>query len=177
MNEDQAKMTNSLPDPDGQPTPPRVYPRLMKRLRLGAYLALAGSVVILSGGAYEMLKARALIQNGVKTVGTLFDHDSMNTGKGRTSYNIVVDYDPQDGPGYRRQFVVSKTQFEKALAVKKLDITYDPSNPENSAIGDKIAYNLEPFVMGLGLAAFSGFAFWYHRKKLRDVESFVSADV
>ena len=175
---DLSKQLRDIQDAIDNPpdSTPRIYPKRLKRFRLLSYLTLIGGVVMLAGGIYEYTRTSTLKKSGKTVDGTLVDQTQSNTGKGRISYQIVVDYDPIEGRGYRKNFVVSKTAYDNAVAGKAIDVTYAPSDPSNSIIGREPRYQLEPFAMAAGFLLTGGALVWNNRWKINQVTAYVTQD-
>jgi hypothetical protein len=112
-----------------QPKPPRVYPRLNSRLRIAMWLMLVGGPMVIGMGLYERYRVSQLKTVGQKVEGKLHDSALLNTGKGRVSYQLVVDYLP---PGsdtmYRKTFVVDEATHEQVRQAKVCTVAYLPSD-------------------------------------------------
>src|SRR3954471_22652259 len=92
--------------------PPKVYPLLNSRLRVAMWCALIGGPIVLAMAGFELYRGMQLKSLGKEVVGILRSSEALNTGKGRTSYQIVVDYrPPESDTKYRKQFVVSEDQY------------------------------------------------------------------
>lgn len=162
---------------DQDPPPPRVYPRLNRRLAIAMWLAVAGGLVMLGGGAYEFWRANRLRVHGVRTAGTVQEGTRLATGKGRTACQLLVDYTPEGSPTtYRRQFSVDEAEYDAALATGEVSVVYLPSEPELAALGEKVMPNGEALAIGAGLLAAAGGIAWYRRRQWRRVETYIRGE-
>ncbi|MGD9645727.1 MAG: DUF3592 domain-containing protein [Pirellulales bacterium] len=167
-----AAETLKLP-PDGRP-PPKVYPRLNRRIGLLMWLSLAGGLAMLGGGAYEIYRAQQLRDQGQTAEGSLVDANKLNTGQGRTAYSVTLNYQPPGDPTtYQKQFSVSEQKYNEILQAGKADVTYSATDPTHSAVGRDIQPNYEPLAMGVGLLAVSGGIALYRRRQWKKVESYI----
>jgi hypothetical protein len=158
-----------------EPKPPRVYPGLNKKLLWLKWLALVSGVLMTCGGAYEYYRANQLREHGVKTEGTLFDSSVLNTGKGRRSYDVIVDYDAKENKqGYRKRFNVSEGVFNEITRTGKTTVTYLPSDPTQSAVGDVIKADTEPLAIGVGLFLVGIAVHFYLRRQASRLEAYVT---
>jgi Protein of unknown function (DUF3592) len=158
-----------------QPKPPKVYPRLNWRLRLAMWLMLIGGPFVICMGLYEQYRVSQLRTVGQKVDGKLFDSNSLNTGNGRTSYHLTVDYrPPASDTMYRKDFTVDETTFQQVKEAGTCMVTYLPSDPTVSGIGDNVKADSEPLAIGGGLLAIAGVIWLYFRKQTQDVEKFLS---
>jgi Protein of unknown function (DUF3592) len=127
-------------------------PKLIRKLKWLKWLSLIGGVFTTCAGTYELNNQRRLQTQGTVIEGRLFDTSVLDTGKGRHSYTIVVDYDPKEMPrGIRKSFNVSKDAYDEAVRTRKTSVRYLPSDPTDSAIGTRIVPNIEPIAIGIGL--------------------------
>ena len=88
-------MVETLQLPPDEPRPPRVYPRLNRRIWLLMWLSLAGGLAALGGGGYEIYRAQQLRSHGQQVEGMLVDSGKLSTGKGRTAYSVTLNYHPR----------------------------------------------------------------------------------
>lgn len=161
-------------DPNAPP-PPKFYPVLYRRLRLLKWLALVGGIGMLAGGAYQYSQSMKLQTGGSRTVGKVSDHGMVDTGKGRTSYRVIVDYKPAEKATlYRKPFVVSKTQYDTIVQAGEATVTYLPNDPETSVVGDTVKVEAEPFAIGGGLLLVSLGLWWYQRREWQKIHAYIT---
>jgi Protein of unknown function (DUF3592) len=161
-----------LPD---TPKPPRVYPRLNRRLRIAMWLALIGGPLMIAMGGYEYHRTSKLKTEGATIPGVVVDSNTLDTGKGRTSYRITLDYKPpNDETTYRKEFFVTEVIYDKARQAGHVPVTYLQSDPTVSAAGDDIQVQTEPFAIGGGLIIFALAVRYYLRRQMQEVERYVS---
>jgi hypothetical protein len=161
-------------DPNAPP-PPKFYPVLYRRLRLLKWLALVGGIVMLCGGAYEYWRGVQLQTTGKQTVGKLFSNNEVATGKGRTSYRVLLDYKPVDSATtFRKEFVVGKPLYDQIVQNGETTVTYAPSDPETSAVGAKLPINTEPLAIGAGLLLVSAGVWWYQRREWQKIYAYMT---
>ena len=160
---------------DPNAPPPKFYPVLYRRLRLLKWLALIGGIGMLGGGAYQAWESRKLQDDGGRTVGKLFNHDTFDTGKGRTSYRVILDYKPAENERtLRKPFVVPKAQYDAIVQAGEATVTYSPDNPENSVVGDTVKIDTEPLAIGGGLLLVSAVVWWYQRREWQKILAYVT---
>lgn len=173
MNADESK-----PDLPATSKPPRIYPRLNRRLRFAMWLAFLGGPVMIAMGAYEYYRTSKLKTEGAKSPGMVVDSNTLDTGKGRTSFRITVDYKPaNDEATYRKEFFVPEAIYNHARQAGQVPVTYLPRDPAVSAVGDDIPVQTEPFAIGGGLILFAFAVLYYLRRTTKNVENYVTADV
>lgn len=161
-------------DPNAPP-PPQFYPALYRKLRILKWLALVGGIVMLGGGTYEYMQAVKLQTSGEQTVGKLFDKTTLATGKGRTSYQVILDYKPpDDATTYRKPFVVSKELFDQIAQQGEATVTYLPDSPETSSVGGQTRINTEPLAIGGGLVLVSAVVWWYQRREWKKIHAYIT---
>jgi hypothetical protein len=163
-----------LPDMTVSEPPPKVYPRLNFRLRIAMWLAFIGGPLVIAMGLYEAYRGWHLKSSGQAVTGVLVSSEALNTGKGRTSYQIVVDYLP---PGsktkYRKRFVVGEEEFQQAKKAGSCTVRYLESDPAFSRVGDGGGDEGEMIAMGAGVLLFGAGVWWYLRRQLAAVEKYV----
>jgi hypothetical protein len=159
-----------------QPKPPKVYPRLNTKLWIAMWVMLVGSPVMIGMGLYELYRVSQLKTVGQKVEGKLFNSNALNTGKGRTSYQLTVEYYP---PGsdtrYRKEFTVDEATFEQVKQAGTCTVTYLASDPTVSGIGDNVTAKSEPLAIGAGLLAIAGVIALYRRKQAQDVDRYIGS--
>jgi hypothetical protein len=161
-------------DPNAPP-PPKVYPRLYQRLRMLKWLALVGGVVMLCGGAYQYRGLVRLKTSGAQTTGKLFESQTVNTGKGRVSYRVVLDYRPTDGATpFRKQFTVTKAVYDDITTTGEAIVTFLPDDPTTSTITGDRGIDPETLAIGVGLLAASAATWWYQRREQRKIDAYIA---
>ncbi len=107
-------------------------------------------------GAVEYRKSRKLQAEGVEVPGKVVSSDVLNTGKGRQSLSLIVDYEAaENGQGYRKKFTVPKTIFDDGLKAGEVSVVYLADDPTVSSVGDEVKANTEPMAIGGGILLFS----------------------
>jgi hypothetical protein len=158
--------------------PPKVYPALNTKLRIVMWISLLGGPLAIAMGGYETYRASQLKTIGKQVTGKLFDSETLDTGQGRTSYQIVVDYlPPGSDTKYRKRFVVSEGDFKQAEATGESTVTYLPSDPTFSAIGEPTSQASEMLAIGVGVLLFGCAIKWYFYRQWKAVEQYVRQDV
>ena len=166
---------DSMPDLPDTPKPPQVYPRLNRRLRIAMCLALIGGPLIIAMGGLEYHRTSKLKTEGAKIPGVVVDSSTLDTGKGRTSYRIILDYKPpNDETTYRKEFFVTEEIYNQARQAGHVPVTYLRSDPTVSTAGDDIHVQTEPFAMGGGLILFALAVWYYLRMQKQRVERYVT---
>ena len=164
---------DSKPDLPDTPKPPRFYPRLNRRLRIAMWLALICGPLTIAMGGYEYYRTSKLKTEGAKIPGVVVDSNTFDTGKGRTSYRITLDYKPpNDETTYRKEFFVTAVIYDKAKQAGHVPVTYLKSDPTVSAAGDDIQVQTEPFAIGGGLILFAIAVWYYLRRQMRFLEAY-----
>jgi len=168
---------DSKPDLPDTPKPPKVYPRLNRRLRIAMGLAFVGGPLMIAMGGYEYYRTSKLKTEGAKIPGTLVESNALDTGKDRTSYRITLEYlPPNDDTTYRKEFFVTEAIYNHARQAGQVPVTYLPSDPTVSTAGDDITVQTEPFAMGGGLIVFAFAVLYYQRRQMQKVERYVTAE-
>lgn len=156
------------------PRPPRVHPRLNRRLRIFMWLAPLAGLVMLANGGYEYWRTQQFKEVGVQVPGQLFHTDVVATGKGRTSYRVTLDYTPLDQDEvYRQQFTVSKSLYDTALRQEELPVTYLPEDPAQAVAGSEIPIQWESFAIGGGLILAAAAVWYFLRRQALKVAQFI----
>ena len=138
------------------------------------WLAFVGGPVMIAKGGYEYNRTSRLKTEGVRTRGTLVDSDGLDTGKGRRSYRITLDYKSKNGETtYRKMFVVTEALYNQARRAGQAQVTFLPDDPGVSTAGDHIPVKSEFFAIGGGLILFALVVWRYRRRQMRSVESYL----
>lgn len=167
-------MVETLQFPANEPRPPRVYPRLNRRIRVLMWLSLVGGLAALGGGGYELYRAQQLQTHGQQIEGALVDSNKLSTGQGRTAYSVTLQYHPPNDPTtYQKQFSVTEPQYDEILQTGKAPVTYLAADPTQSAVGGIVKTNYEPLAMGVGLLAVSGGIALFRRRQANQVETYI----
>src|SRR6476660_4979248 len=91
---------------------PAIYPQLNRKLNWFKWLGFIGGIATTLVGTYQYQRSIQLREHGIKTEGTLVDSSSLNTGKGRRSYTVVIDFDSKENnQGFRKEFNVPEKTF------------------------------------------------------------------
>lgn len=139
------------------------------RLRIGMWLGILGGPIAMLVGAFQLNETSKLKTEGVTVAGKLVDSASLYTGKGRTSHQLTLEYTPTNGEQTRvKQFTVPESVFEQAREAGEAPVTYLPSNPGVSTVGDKPVYEFEPLAMGAGVLVFGLLLLGYSRRKAKE---------
>jgi hypothetical protein len=139
------------------------------------WLALAGGVLMTVMGGYEYYRLSSLKSKGEKIPGRLVDSRTLNTGKGRTSYQVTLDYKPpKSETTYRKDFFVPESVYVQASEVGEADVTYLPDDPTVSEAGGEIRVDTEPLAIAGGLFVAAGALWYFQRRQLAKVESYVT---
>ena len=178
MDDEHQKLNlaTAMPVPEQQSgeKPPKVYPQLNAKLRIAMWCALIGGPIALAMASYEFYRGKQLKSVGKEVVGNLFSSETLNTGKGRISYQVVVDYlPPGSGTKYRKLFVVSEDEYNQAKSTGECKVVYLPSDPLFSAIGEPTTQASEMMAIGVGVFLFGVGVWWYLRRQMSAVERFV----
>lgn len=127
------------PDLRDMPKPPRVYPRLNRRLRIAMLLALIGGPIMIAASSYEYYQISKLRTDGRTAPGVLVHSHTVGTGKGRTSYQITLDYKPpHNDVMYRKTFFVTEAVYDQARQTGQIPVKYLPSNARVSTTTDGV---------------------------------------
>lgn len=155
----------ALPDLKAVPPPPKIYPRLNARLRLAMWLGFLIGPLTMAYGGYAYLQVAKLRTEGEKTTGILFDSGLTQTGKGRVSYRITLDYTPpHNETTIRKDFVVPEAIYQQARQAGQYPVIYSARDPEFSIVSGDLSAEIEPLVIGIGLCLFS-VGVWYYRRR------------
>lgn len=166
---------DSKPDLPDTPKPPKVYPRLNRRLRIAMCLALIGGPLAIAMGGFDYHRTSKLRTEGTKILGAIVESNTLDTGKGRTSYRITLDYKPSnDETTYRKEFFVTEEIYNQARQAGNFPVTYLRSDPTVSTAGDDIQVQTEPFAIGGGLIIFALAAWFYLRRQVQKVERYIA---
>jgi hypothetical protein len=135
------------------------------------WLAFIGGPVMLAIGGYEYVRASKLKTEGAKIPGILVASNTLNTGKGRVSHRITLDYKPAGANAtYRKEFVVAEPIYDRARQDGQVPVTYLPSDPRVSTAGDDVPIETEQFAIGGGLIVFAFVVWLVLRRQTRRVE-------
>lgn len=158
--------------------PPSFHPRLYRRMRIFMWLALIGGLFMVVAGGMEYQRMLRLRSDGVRIVGRLFDHSTLATGKGRTSYHLVLDYEPkEDTQIFRKEFFVTKPIYDAALQTKQAGVIYLPSDPTESVAGDSVSPDAEKIAIGGGLLLLSAAVWFYYRRKMNQIDDYIRGGI
>lgn len=116
------------------------------------WFSLLGGGILLAKGGYESWRISQLRADGITTLGTLFDSQTVPTGRSRVSYRVTLDYQPEGSElALRKEFSVPQVLYHLARQAKQLPVTYLPHNPAISQVGTQPTSDPEPLVLGSGL--------------------------
>ncbi|MBX3414894.1 MAG: hypothetical protein KF708_19575 [Pirellulales bacterium] len=172
--------TRSIPSPGSgaSPQPPRVYPRLNRKLFILQWLALLGGLILLGGGAYDFYRSLQLGKVGRQVVGRLHEAKIEYTNRGRPIYKLTFDYTPEGSDtAYRKKFSVSEVQYHELARVGESPITYLPDDPEYSQVGAESRRNYESLAMGAAFLLIATAVAWFLHLQRNKVETFVTGDL
>ena len=88
---------------------------MVRKLRLVMFLGLIGGPIVVGVGYYQYLEAVKLREKGKTTEGTIVESSTLATGKGRSSYRLVVDYGGMDG--FSKRYVEKDVEVEAGKVV------------------------------------------------------------
>jgi len=143
----------------------RSQARLVKRLRVGAYLGLVCGPILFGVGVYKYREVKGLRTKGITVEATVVDTSVLNTGKGRRAYKVVADYHPEGHPIHRKFFNVPEDQYNRARETGKISVTYLPAEPLVSAAGDEIHPPTELMAIGAGVFVVCLLIWTYFRRR------------
>jgi hypothetical protein len=155
--------------------PPTIYLRLNQKLKWFKWLALVGGIGVTIFGTNEYYKQVRLKEHGVKTEGTLAESSTLNTGKGRKSFAVVIDFDSKENKqGYRKPFNVPEKEFNEIMRTGKTTVIYLPNDPTLSVVGHQVKPDMEPIAIGVGLILAAIAAHTYLWWQLRRLNTFLA---
>lgn len=138
-------------------------------------LAFLASPVMIGLGGCDAYRVARLKREGVQVVGSLVDSRPLNTGKGRTSHQITLEYVPAGSDvGYQKDFVVTEAIHDEAKRTGEFPVTFLPSDPRISVAGREAVYEFEFFAIGAGLLAGAFFVRWYLRRQMANLDRFLA---
>ncbi|MEM9026103.1 MAG: hypothetical protein AAGB06_04120 [Verrucomicrobiota bacterium] len=153
----------------------KVKPKLLKRLKVLMYLCFAGAMAMGLITFFEYQEHLKIKNEGVQTIGSVVSDSSLDTGKGRTSFALIIDYKPEGFPIYRKRFVVSESVFQETLHAGENQVTYLSKSPEKSRLGEDFEYSFEKGAIGGGLLFVGIMLLRYFRKLYASVDEQVFA--
>ncbi len=166
-----------LPDLKAVPPPPKIYPRLNARLRIAMWLGFLGGPLAMVYGGYSYLQVAKLRSEGEKATGILFDSGITDTGQGRKSFRITLDYaPPQSETTYRKDFIVPEAIYQQARQAGQHPVIYSARDPEFSIVNGDLSSEIEPLIIGLGLCLFSGGVWYYLRRQSASLDRYLRSE-
>lgn len=139
------------------------------------WLAFLASPVMLGLGGCDAYRVARLKREGVQVVGSLVDSRALDTGQGRTSHQITLEYVPAGGDiGYQKDFVVTNAIYDEAKRTGEFPVTFLPADPTVSVVGREAVYEFESFAIGAGLLAGAFFIRWYLRRQMANLDRFLT---
>lgn len=136
------------------------------------WFSLLGGGYLLATGGYNYWIVSQLRSEGITTLGTLVDSETVKIGRSRTSYRVTLDYQPDGSElALRKEFTVPQVLYHLALQAKQLPVTYLPRNPGTAQVGTKPTLDLEPLAMGAGLLLIALVTRLYLWRKMQQVEA------
>jgi Protein of unknown function (DUF3592) len=110
-------------------------------------LILAGcGLVAVAIGLFIFFRTRAFLESAVSAEGTVKGHEERHSSDSGTTYVPVVEFTAADGRA--RRFTGSVASDPPAHEVgERVQVKYDPSNPEEARIGGGINLWLVPGVL------------------------------
>ena len=152
----------------------RTRPKLVRKLKLLMVLCLVGGPVMLGIGGYGWLETNRLRTDGKVTDGKVLSSETLNTGKGRVSHRLVVEYHPEGCPIHEKLFLgVRSDIFDEAVKSGGVVVRYLPRKPIVSALGDDIRVEFEPIAIGAGLLLVGAMIWFHFRGKYREIDKAV----
>jgi hypothetical protein len=115
-------------------------------------IAGIGSLLIMMLPLGMVIKTVSMKKNGVKVSGTVTDRDTR--GKGLPTITVVFTTKEDT------EVTASTTKRNYAINGDKVDVWYDPKNPEKITFGDTIGYNMRGVVITGLLAVFLFYLFF-----------------
>ncbi len=134
----------------------------LKKIR---HIILLFGIVILVMGLVDYSKISSLESKGETIQGKVSSRHILNTGLGRASYKLVIDYQPSRKIIYRKEFTVSKKLYYDTEKLDQVDIKYLKVEPEVSGISGNITEQKHPLYVGLGAFTFCLVVFFVLRLK------------
>jgi hypothetical protein len=117
----------------------------------GIYAGLSISALITFLGGGLLYKRVKLLRNGIRTEATIVDfiHDTTGSGQGN-NYIPVINFETENKElvTHRFGFSVDKGAYEKG---DKINITYDPGNPQKFTLMNFWSAILGPAILTLGI--------------------------
>ena len=122
---------------------------LTKKLTFLKYIILAVGIVVLILGLIEYKKIASLESEGETIQGKIHSRLMLNTGKGRSSYQLIVDYQPTKITIYRKEFTVTKDFYNSTKNTDEIEMKYLRDEPTVSGISGNITEQKNPLYVGL----------------------------
>jgi len=129
------------------------------------HIILLFGIVILVMGLVDYFKISSLESEGETIQGKVSSRQILNTGLGRASYKLVIDFQPTKKTIYRKEFTVTKKVYNETNKIGLVEIKYLRDEPEVSGISGHITEQKHPLYVGLGTFVFCLIAFLVLRSK------------
>jgi len=123
---------------------------MMRAIKILRYIFLAAGILVMMLGLKDYRNVASLEGEGILIQGKIHSKPVLNTGKGRSSYNLVIDYRPEGNKIYRKEFTVSKDIFESKNVSDNIEIKYLKDEPTVSGLSGHIYEQKYPLIVGIG---------------------------
>lgn len=113
-------------------------------------MMVVGSVVMASGLANEW-KLWRLRSRGRTVAGTIAAERVVTGAEGRKTYLLLVEYPTGEDSLKRREFRVDDNDYELAVKLGRIPITYVPDRPGAAAVGTRFGHDRRPLFLAAGI--------------------------
>lgn len=140
------------------------------KLYIAFIIALVGGPIFLCIGWKDYKDSKRLMAEGKATTGLVVDGVEKVSRKGRHSYSLTVQYQPENGRARTAIRSVNKEVYQNAGETRVVKLHYLPSDPEIFQVGEKVETATEALSIGgiLLLAGLVGLGIAWYRICRRD---------
>lgn len=141
------------------------------RLKVVAGLGLVAGLLALGMACLEWATHAQVIRSGVVVPARIVERAALDTGRGRSSRTLTLDYQPEPGAGgepitYRKEFAVSDEIDAATRMGAPIAVRYLPDDPTISEVVGNPPDILEKFAIGVGVLLFGvGMLFYLARRR------------
>lgn len=147
---------------------------LYRKLQRMKWIALAGGLFLLGGGAYEYYRQTRILKERVRVAAKLVDSGTSAASKGKTVYRLTVDYrENEQAQTYRKEFAVPEKLYETTRQTRTVPVKFLPDDPGQSLIGDSATADIEPMLIGGTLVLCFVAITVYYRRKFRQIDRYI----
>ncbi len=121
-------------------------------------LFFCGALFMVFMGISNGLKLKQLEDEGVVVMGEILNFGELEREKGLKTHFLYVEFQKRDGKMVQEKFTMTSADYEKAIVIDTIPITYVPHKPGLSRVGNSYGNNQLPLFYAI-VGSFFGLIF------------------